>query len=215
MIDFGNVFILGDSYSTFKNYIPAGYDTWYSNNKTQDNDVTEVEQTWWHLFLKSTDSILKLNCSWSGTTICNTGYNGEDCKNKSFIGRLEKFIMDRWFNENKIDTFIIFGGTNDSCANSPIGELKYSNWSEKDLYSVLPAFCYLLNKVKMLLPYARIICIINTGLKPEIAENYKIACDRYNVEAIELTNIDKKSGHPSIEGMKQIAGQVLSFVAKY
>lgn len=212
MINLGNVFILGDSYSTFKNYIPVGYDTWYSNNTNRDNDVTEVEQTWWHLFLNSTDSILKLNCSWSGTTICNTGYNGEDCKTKSFIGRFEKLIEDGWFIQNKIDTFIVFGGTNDSCANSPIGELKYANWSEKDLYSALPAFCYLINSIKSQLPYTRIICIINPDLKSEIADNYREVCNKYNIEAISLHNFDKKSGHPSIEGMKQIANQVLKFV---
>ena len=30
----------------------------------------------------------------------------------------------------------------------------------------------------------------------------------YGIQCIELTNIDKKSGHPSVAGMKQIADQV-------
>ena len=34
---FGNVFILGDSFSTFEGYIPEGYLTYYSENTEKNN----------------------------------------------------------------------------------------------------------------------------------------------------------------------------------
>ena len=43
------VSILGDSYSTFKGVGPAHYAPFYPNDR---NDVTEVEQTWWSLYIK-------------------------------------------------------------------------------------------------------------------------------------------------------------------
>ena len=45
--------------------------------------------------------------------------------------------------ENRIDTFFLFGGTNDSWANSPLGDRLTSDWKDADLYNVFPAFSYL------------------------------------------------------------------------
>ncbi len=120
MIKLGNVFILGDSYSTFKNCIPEGFATYYSPEK-ENCDVEKMEDTWWGIVLNATESNLVLNSSWSGTTICNTGYNGDDNSNKSFIARFDKLIADGFFEQNKIDTFLLFGGTNDCWAYSPMG----------------------------------------------------------------------------------------------
>lgn len=210
MLDLGNVFILGDSYSTFKGYIPDWCAAWYSTDSKPETDVNDVTQTWWKMLIDCTDSELILNSSYSGTTVCHTGYEASDSCKISFVGRMEKLISEGWFEENAIDTFMIFGGTNDSWANSPVGELMYSDWSREDLYSVLPAVCYLLNCVKKLLPKGRIVFILNTELKDIIADNFKIACEYYGVELVELENISKTSGHPNVLGMKQIKEQVLN-----
>ncbi|MBQ8588463.1 MAG: hypothetical protein IJ454_03635, partial [Clostridia bacterium] len=84
----GNVFILGDSYSTFQGYIPEGYAHYYGEEgpnylesnpemKLTANDVCDVAHTWWYDLVKENGTLLR-NCSWSGTTICNTGYHGKD-----------------------------------------------------------------------------------------------------------------------------------------
>ena len=65
------VSILGDSYSTFIGIIPANYATFYPNDR---NDVTEIGQTWWSLYIKARGHSLEKNDSWGGTTICGTGY---------------------------------------------------------------------------------------------------------------------------------------------
>ena len=215
----GNVFILGDSYSTFKGYIPPGYSCYYESNgpdyvtnntamELTNNDVCKVEQTWWYSLINEYGNLLR-NCSWSGTTICNTGYDGEDYSEISFIARIEKVLKDGYFEENMVDTIFLFGGTNDSWADSPIGELKYENWEKEDLFFVLPAFCYLLNELSEKLKDTKVYFILNTELKAEIENGFVSACKQYDVSVIRLKNIDKTSGHPTVKGMKQIKEQIL------
>lgn len=211
MIKLGKIYILGDSYSTFEGYMPEGYGSWYNKEDTNKANITDVSQTWWKMLLSETDSELVLNSSWSGTTICNTGYDGADCRNSSFVSRFKKKIKEGFFTENKIDTFFIFGGTNDNWANSPVGEFKYSDWTEQDLYSFLPALCCFLNDVKSTLTDTRIVYIINSELKDEITNGIKTACKHYGVETIELENISKDYGHPTDKGMVDIKNAILDY----
>lgn len=216
----GNLFILGDSYSTFEEHIPQGYAAYYKKSgpyyleKYEEkfdpmNDVVSVEQTWWHQFIRETDANLLQNCSWSGTTICNTGYDGLDASAKSFIGRLDKLIEQGYFRDNRVDTLILFGGTNDTWAKSPLGEMMYADWKKEDLYSALPAIGYLFHRMTEHLPKTKILCVINTKLRPEIADGLVAACERYGVDYVALEDIDKRRGHPTILGMKQIKEQIL------
>ena len=89
MVNLGNVMILGDSYSTFVGYIPEEYEPHYY--PTRPNcDVLEVEKTWWMQLIQETESKLILISSYSGSTICNTGYGGEDYTYKSFPTRFDE-----------------------------------------------------------------------------------------------------------------------------
>ncbi len=207
----GNIFILGDSYSTFKGYIPDGYDTYYEPDAPEYSDVRKVEQTWWYNLTKENGTLL-MNNSWSGTTICNTGYNNSDNSKVSFIARIENLLKEGYFEKNKVDTFFLFGGTNDSWSNAPIGEKMHSDWTPADLYKVLPAFSYLINLLTTNFPHTKIYCIINTNLKAEIVEFYKLTCEKNGVHIIELHDIDKVSEHPTIKGMMQIKEQILDYI---
>lgn len=205
----GNLFILGDSYSTFEKHMPEGYAFWYVEGGKDETDVSHVTQTWWYQFIHDTQANLLLNNSYSGSTICNTGYNGEDCSRRSFVGRFDELIEKNYFKDNRVDTCIIFGGTNDAWADSPVGNLMYSNWTKEDLYFALPAFCYLLHRAKENLEDARIVVVINCDLKQSITDGFKSACEKYGVDVIELQNIEKMDGHPSVAGMKQIKEQMI------
>ena len=112
-------------------YIPEGYKTYYPAL-----DVESVEDTWWTKFLKETNSNLVHNNSWSGSTICYTGYAGDCSQTSSFICRYRKLKECGFFKENEIDTIFVFGGTNDSWANAPLGNLQFDSWAEKDLFEV-------------------------------------------------------------------------------
>lgn len=210
-----NTLIFGDSYSTFKGYVPDGYAVYYPENDKFETDVKNVCQTWWYQVVEKEGFKLALNNSWSGSTIGYTGYNNTDCsKTSSFIYRLKQLIKSDFFEKNQIDTVFVFGGTNDSWSNAPLGEIKYSDWKESDLFFVLPAICYFLNLLKETLPQAKIYCLINTNIKPEITSCMKNACEKNNIIPVTFDTIDKKCGHPTIQGMKDIKKGVLSVLNK-
>lgn len=218
----GNIFILGDSYSTFDGYLPEDYAYYYAEEgpnyvivtpemELGPNDVCDVAQTWWYDLTKENGTLLR-NCSWSGTTICNTGYGGADNSRISFISRIDKLLEEGYFSKNRIDTLFIFGGTNDSWSDAPLGEAVYSNWTKDSLYCVLPAFSYLIDRLVKNTPNTRIYCIINNELKTEITEFYKSVCKKNNVYIIELHDIDKVYRHPTVKGMRSIKEQVLDYI---
>ena len=203
-----NILIIGDSYSTFNGYIPDGYKTYYPAL-----DVESVEDTWWIKFLKETNSNLVHNNSWSGSTICYTGYAGDCSQTSSFICRYRKLKECGFFKENEIDTLFVFGGTNDSWANAPLGNLQFDGWAEKDLFEALPAICYFMWTLKNDLPNAKIVFLINCDIKSEISEGMKTAGRYFNVETIEFQNLDKENGHPTSKGMAQISEQVIEKIS--
>ena len=205
--------IFGDSYSTFKGFVPDDFAVYYSENVRDETDVTNVKDTWWYQVISEKNLKLVQNNSWSGSTIGYTGYDNVDCStSSSFIYRLRQLISADFFLKNKIDKVFVFGGTNDSWSNAPLGEAKFDNFEEKDLYFVLPAVCYFLSLLKKTLPKADIYCLINTDIKPEIACCMKEACKKYGITPITFDTIDKKCGHPTILGMKNIKDRVLEVI---
>ena len=207
------VSILGDSYSTYEGWIPDNYLAWYKDSgNTLQNNVSDVSQTWWYKLIKDINATLLVNCSYSGSTICNTGYNSTDSSTTSFITRMKKWIGEERKTDLKPNLIIIMGGTNDRWAGSPIGEVKYSDWSEEDLKSILPAFCYMLDYLKKWNPSAKIINLVNTELGNAIPNGMAVACEHYNVINIPMTSIDKESGHPNEKGMSDIENTILEYL---
>ena len=151
-----------------------------------------------------------LNDSWSGSTICNTGYNGSDCsRTNSFIYRYEKLKKEGFFEENEVDTIFVFGGTNDSWGESPLGERMSSGWTDADLYYVLPAISYFMDTLKADLPEANIVFIVNTELKEEITSCMEWAADYFGVKIVRLKDVQKKDGHPTAKGMTTICDEIM------
>lgn len=209
----GNTVIFGDSYSTYEGHIPAGYATYYSGHRATPPDVFDVKNTWWGRLLDATDSKLLQNNSWSGSTIGYTGYHGTDASHSSsFIYRFEKLMKEGFFDENTVDTIFVFGGTNDSWSNAPLGELKYGDIEEKELFCVLPAISHLAKRLTESLPKTRVVFIGNCGIKSEITDAMKGVCEHYGILYIALSEIDKISGHPTETGMKQICDQIISAI---
>lgn len=198
--------ILGDSYSTFEGWVrPDTNLVWYSVPRdARHTDVERVEQTWWHQVLNRQGWRLEANNSYSGSTVCNTGYRGEDYSHESFVTRLTRL--------GSPDVIIVFGGTNDSWAGSPMGEFKYEGIAPADLYSFRPAMAFMLARLKELYPKAKLWFVLNDGLKPEVEQSATDICARYGVPLIRLKGVSKKSGHPDIEGMRQIADQVCAAI---
>ena len=192
------VSILGDSYSTFIGIIPANYSSFYPNDR---NDVTEIGQTWWSLYIQAKGYTLEKNDSWGGTTICGTGYGRMDASRNNFISRVDSL--------GNPDLIFVFGGTNDAWANSPMGEYQYSDWTKEDCKNFRPAVACLIDLLKQRYPNAEFCFILNSELKETVNESMREICNHYNVKLVELHDIEKQNGHPSINGMKSICEQLL------
>lgn len=201
-MDAQRVSILGDSYSTFEDFVtPSTNELWYyAKNKPEKTDVNRVEDTWWWQLIYQNGMKLETNNSYSGATIGFKGYDGNDYTERSFLKRMR--------NIGSPDILLVFGGTNDSWAGEEVGEYKYADWQWGDFYTFRPAMAYMVDWIKLHHPNVKVYYIINTGLRDDITESMKTICRHYDVPYIELKDIDKKSGHPSIKGMKAIAEQV-------
>ena len=202
------VSILGDSYSTYQDYIPEGNEIWYFHNPTPDRtDVDDVKQTWWWQLINQGGYILGKNDSWSGATISYRGYFGEDYTNRSFITRIPRL--------GSPDILLVFGATNDSWAGVEVGEFNYDNeMPNAQLYTFRPAMSRLLSGLINRYPGTEIYFIINSELRDDITSSIREVCDHYSVKYIQLHDIDKISGHPSRKGMTAIAKQVLEAIQK-
>jgi len=198
--------ILGDSYSTFRGYIPEDYPTWYSSSTLDRTDVIDVKQTWWWKTIKEGGYKLGVNDSYSGATISYYGYNDEDYISRSFITRVPKL--------GNPDIILIFGATNDSWTGGRIGEYLYSDFKRSDLFTYRPALAKLLQSAQERYPNVKLYFIINTELLDEITESTKVICNHYGVQYIELHDIDKLNGHPTVQGMAAISEQVLKVLEK-
>ena len=66
----------------------------------------------------------------------------------------------------------------------------------------------MLDGLKKHYPNVEVYFILNTELSEEINTSVKTICKHYSIPCIELRDIDKINGHPSIKGMKAIAEQL-------
>lgn len=217
--------ILGDSYSTYEGCLtPDTNEIWYfkpDNPKLhQKNDVRTVEQTWWYQVIKNMNGILEVNNAFSGATICYTGY-AKGPEPRVTVTGLEKFAdySNRSFvnRSNKLgnpDIILICGATNDSWCGAPIGEYIYGNPTYEQLHYFRPAMAKLLADLRTNYPNARLLFILNSELKESINESVHTICKHYGIDCLDLNDIDKQQGHPSIKGMKAIADQVTKRLKK-
>lgn len=158
--------VLGDSYSTFVGAVtPDTNYVWYTPQELEHNctDVDSVSQIWWSIVADSLHMNLLQNNSFSGATVCNRGYNGDDYSDRSFITRQDNLPTS--------DYIFIFGGTNDSWAGAPVGTYDFDCFDADSLYTFRPAMALLLSRLKAAQPNAQIFVLINSQLRSEITES--------------------------------------------
>ena len=202
----GKIGILGDSYSTFVGCLPEGYRSYYGMETHLDTGVLSRADTWWDLLIRETGSTLIENNSYSGSTVCTTG-RPELPAWSAFCTR----VPERFNGATEFDTIFFLGGTNDSWINSPLGDPVLKDprdYTDGDKTCVLPAIGFILGYLRAHYPQARIVTVINSGLKPEIAKTLKAASEKYRCVTVELSGVDKIHGHPTKAGMVQIKDQI-------
>lgn len=201
--------ILGDSYSTYKGWIPDDYLHWYADEGNDcENDMRSVEQTWWRMLVKAHNLDLVANCSYSGSTVCNTGYDASDASKTSFIYRMKRELGEGRTKGTPPEILLVFGGTNDFWAQSPVGKIKYEAWTEEDLKAFAPAFCYMMEYLLRFNPKSRIYNVVNDEITGELKAIMAKVCGHFEIPNIELTGIEKENGHPNIAGMTSIKEQI-------
>ncbi|MBR5085309.1 MAG: hypothetical protein IKX33_11990 [Prevotella sp.] len=197
-----SVSILGDSYSTFEGYVePSTNEMWYYEENGNKTDVNDVTDTWWWQVINEGGLKLCKNNSYSGSTIGYRGYDGNDYAARSFLTRMDDLGCP--------DILFIFGATNDSWAGEPVGEYKYEGWTKADFYTFRPAMAYMLHHVKRRYPNVHIYFLLNSELREDITNSCLEICRHYDISCIQLQEIHKINGHPSVKGMKSISQQIL------
>lgn len=145
--------VLGNSISTYYDYIPSGYAIYYTTTREKDYNIQVGDQWWMQLSRMSGLSFLA-NAAWSGSRVAfdssTLGGIGPFCSN----ARVE--ALGRAGNP---DYIFVLGGTNDwaHSANIPLGE--YSTGEFKDSLSFRGAYSLLLHKLTTRYPKARIVCL--------------------------------------------------------
>lgn len=202
--------VLGDSYSAFEGYVyPDSNDVWYYSPPYNLIDVTSVEDMWWYKVAEETGWTLDKNNSFSGSLICNFyGYNaGPYYSPHSFIRRMD--------NLGDPDVIFVFGGTNDVWNGAYWGEYVYYDWTDGQLEQYRPALAYLFENLKRLYPMAKLYFLVDMGLSDSVdgqkfVTSVHTIARHYNIECIDLYDIQKDWSHPNAEGMTTIARQVVA-----
>jgi len=147
-----SVSILGDSISTFRGYVPAGYYDFFPENGL----VSDVNDTWWKRVLDETGWTLYVNGSSSGATCTgdSTGTADPQCGCNEFrTGAL--YGPDG----ASPDIIIVYMGTNDLLQSVPLGDNDGTGQvAEGQIVTFADAYTLMLDKLLVKYPSSRIYC---------------------------------------------------------
>lgn len=202
---FAKVAILGDSMSTFQNYIKNGDIYYYPYS---GNDVTDVSHTWWYKVIDSLGANLLINDSSSGSAVSLTpSYSDNE---HAFVNRMKTNLGQNNITGVKPDMIFIFGGTNDG--NAPSGDYIYSDWTDDDLKNFAPAFAYMIDYLMKWNPFAKIYVITQHYLDTRRKDIISTVCEHYGISNIVTSSYSATNGHPNIAGMTTIANDIINFI---
>ena len=146
--------VLGNSISTYYDYIPSGYAIYYTADREKNNNIQVGDQWWMQLSRMSGLSFLA-NAAWSGSRVAF---------DSSTLGGKAPFCSDERVKAlgraGNPDFIFVLGGTNDwaHSSNIPLGE--YNTTGEyKDSLSFRGAYSLLLHKLTTRYPKARVVCL--------------------------------------------------------
>lgn len=201
------VSILGDSISTFKNYVPEGYACFYPYPTA---DVSDVNYTWWMRTINKLGMKLLKNNSYSGSCV-SAGTGSSGATNDSRLVELTK-------GTERPDIILIFMGAND-CGSSNVS-----------LGTFQSSYKTMLDKIINLCPDSEIylLTLPTTGLYKEAdrlqynaviksyAESYELGLvdlgDLYTTTSYKDYVVD--SCHPNNAGMIAISNAIVEELLK-
>lgn len=142
--------ILGDSISTYNNWVPKGNRIYYFGNNC---DVQTVEDTWWKKLINTLDLELCVNNSWSGSYVTTV---------KSFVSAGCTRRCTNLHRDNIYPDFIIvYLGINDFNNNVGLGTYDGTQDFPKNTKRFRDAYAIMLRKIKSTYPRADIyVCTL-------------------------------------------------------
>lgn len=190
---------IGDSISTFQDYVPEGYATFYPYPTA---DVNDVNQTWWMKVCNKIGASMYINNSYSGSCVATDGSSSS-----SNVDRLEKLVV----NEKSADVIIIFMGSNDAGNNSGILESKFGEKYESMINSIYELCGEEVEIILCTLPQSKLYK--DERQQSFSAEILKVA-EKFNLEVVDFRNFDLKpylidSAHPETPGMEAMANMIV------
>ena len=142
--------VLGNSISTYYDYLPSGYAIYYSQDREKKYGF-QVGDTWWMQLSRVSGLTFLANASWSGSRVACDVLNS----NAPFLSNHRVNALGR---AGKPDFIFIAGGTNDwNTSKVPLGEYRTENF--KDSVTFRGAYQRLLYKLTTWYPNARIVCL--------------------------------------------------------
>lgn len=144
--------ILGDSLSTFNDYIPRDYNIFYPGN----SGIPMVEGTWWYQVLNATGMRLCTNASSANTNVTGSSVATDG----SAPGCSFRRIMDlRDIDGSAPDVIIIYMGVNDFARDIPLGTFQSPSIQAEGIPATFSsAYELMLRKIKALYPNAAVYC---------------------------------------------------------
>lgn len=194
--------IIGDSISTYQDYIPEGYASFYPYPTA---DVNDVNQTWWMQAINQLGGNLFINNSYSGSCVSTGG---------SSAGTNDTRLSKLKVGNEQPDVIIIYMGSND-CASAYVS-----------LDSFQSAYKIMITKIKKICPNSEIIvCTLPTTVfysKQNQTDYNRVITEcaaENNLKTIYLDEIDISnylvdSAHPLKSGMTLIADKVVEYLLK-
>lgn len=147
------VSILGDSVSTFKDYVPVGVGyKWFYNGARAG--VSSVDQTWWKRLIDQTGMLLCVNNSVSSSCVTGAVDNGTISASSD-----ERIDGLRAKDGTVPDVILVFMGSNDYGRGVLLGK-----WNCDNIPAVLDerlfsdSYALMLSKIKDRYPEARVLC---------------------------------------------------------
>lgn len=194
--------IIGDSISTYSNYIPKGFASFYPYPTA---DVNDVNMTWWMQVINKLGGTLFVNNSYSGTCVADQSTNAT--KNYS---RLEYTKLQ---NEAP-DVILIYMGSNDCYASSV--SLNAFDLGYKEMIENLKKICPNSEIVLCSLATTSFYSATKQASCNEIIHKYG---KEFNLKVVEMKDVDLSnylvdSAHPKHEGMKKFAEGVIEGLLK-
>lgn len=189
--------IIGDSISTYKDYIIDSYKSHYPAD-----DVNSVQKTYWKRIMDIVGGEIEVNASYASSTVTNkrqsAGYPS---------------LCDRVNVLGNPDTIIIALGTNDSTDNVPLGDYDFdSNVSELDEQYFRNAYIKGIKMLQSAYPSAKLI-LISFSMGDDYKESIAFIANHYDLPYIDCSDNDTYDGkHPSYSGMLQACSQLSNYI---